>query len=1080
MRIALFNSRPRRTAVLLGCLFAGTTLHATVGWSQDGPDAKQPVAQPAQENAKPEAAPKEKIVGAAAAILQAKEAQDKARAEGGDLAPTGNRWVDRVNKFKATRLSLAPDAAAKQWLDLATASFDQDEWEAFTQAVSALPAPEAWPALAEQIMQRPIANKDNAFYQGHSLRILAGTLINDPKLITPSMEALNAKAQTKRGEEKEEFQMLVETIQAAVDRTAEPEYSVSADAFAEYVKNAVEQGREWGEVMSVDVPDLVKALGEDKSRELLTNALQQPVMLEFRVGPSLTPTQQKTLEIARQATLANIGKVKVAPWTLVGEDNAIQMYEALVKQFDAGPAEPEADAEPGEEPGEPNPGKEELERLRKQIEELQRVQVGQSWELRRARDTADGYYLLALLEADRDEDAKAHAVRIFTNEDSSLSYTLPRMIQQRGLGDKAWALMNEMMDAAERPDYVLWESYIDLAQQLGKPADLSARLEKALQDNELKKNDPDLHAYLQEQMYEAYLVTGQVDKAIAALTLTLGDLEFDSDSMRYDHPVKTLAELGRLLDQPELIEQAMDWLAKAEAGDRHDVETALLYEKLGKTAKAEQILHGLLLNYVAAKAAPMRENEHRFNDFNDFDTDEDPLIALTTFYHRMGRHEDVLQLFEQAPWWPTQDLSQLMQGYDAQIELAVAASAALADSGRLDQARQIALAVIDISPDHDPAYEALVAIGGARVIAELDALYARDQFEERPLIWKAHVLNSLGKHEQAAEVARKAITIDPSDGDQGKGDRMRVYAVLADALEGMGNKKEAGFYREVVTSIRMSEDADDLFSVGLTEQAAALYQKALTRFADAYCIQSRLAVRLFRMGKIDEAAEHYRRAFELMPDSFGRVESHCFGCEGVFSGEIAQEIAEKVFTEMVKADPKKPQLHYLLGYLRSSQDRHEEALKHFQQAVTLDPDYVNAWDKLDSLSNDIKMTPQERDEIAFNIMRLDPLQRHGRANTDSVQDLARLWKALKRRIELQPQKPDKLFTLATETKIEAVENLDPAAAELRRIIREHAGFNAGRFDPYDDYDDYLKDPADVIAQHRVIQALNMLSLQGQW
>ena len=33
-----------------------------------------------------------------------------------------------------------------------------------------------------------------------------------------------------------------------------------------------------------------------------------------------------------------------------------------------------------------------------------------------------------------------------------------------------------------------------------------------------------------------------------------------------------------------------------------------------------------------------------------------------------------------------------------------------------------------------------------------------------------------------------------------------------------------------------------------------------------------------------------------MPDSFGRVESHCFGCESVFQGADAQALAERVFT----------------------------------------------------------------------------------------------------------------------------------------------------------------------------------------
>jgi hypothetical protein len=52
----------------------------------------------------------------------------------------------------------------------------------------------------------------------------------------------------------------------------------------------------------------------------------------------------------------------------------------------------------------------------------------------------------------------------------------------------------------------------------------------------------------------------------------------------------------------------------------------------------------------------------------------------------------------------------------------------------------------------------------------------------------------------------------------------------------------------------------------------------------------------------------------MMPDSFGRVESHCFGCERAFDGERAQSIAERVFTGIAAKRPDNPQVHYLLGY----------------------------------------------------------------------------------------------------------------------------------------------------------------------
>ena len=137
----------------------------------------------------------------------------------------------------------------------------------------------------------------------------------------------------------------------------------------------------------------------------------------------------------------------------------------------------------------------------------------------------------------------------------------------------------------------------------------------------------------------------------------------------------------------------------------------------------------------------------------------------------------------------------------------------------------------------------------------------------------------------------------------------------------------------------VAEEADQLYYSGLRNRGIELYKESLKMFADAYCIQSRLAVNLASLGRTEEAARHYQKAYELMPDSFGRVETHCFGCEGIFVGREAQEIAAGVFTKLLAKNPEKPQLHYLMGQLREAQGQHEEAMKFYREAVRLDPAY---------------------------------------------------------------------------------------------------------------------------------------------
>ena len=178
------------------------------------------------------------------------------------------------------------------------------------------------------------------------------------------------------------------------------------------------------------------------------------------------------------------------------------------------------------------------------------------------------------------------------------------------------------------------------------------------------------------------------------------------------------------------------------------------------------------------------------------------------------------------------------------IPIATTAASALFRVGRTDEARRITHDLLEQTPEDDRVYEILLGINGDDVLSRLDRVFAEDPFQERPLIWKSQYLFKSGRLEEAEKVARQAIAIDPSDGEQGKGDRMRIYSVLADIREARGDAKEAGILRGAVRAIRLSERADDFFATGLLTRAVALYQESLPLFTDAYCIQSRLAVQL--------------------------------------------------------------------------------------------------------------------------------------------------------------------------------------------------------------------------------------------
>jgi len=316
------------------------------------------------------------------------------------------------------------------------------------------------------------------------------------------------------------------------------------------------------------------------------------------------------------------------------------------------------------------------------------------------------------------------------------------------------------------------------------------------------------------------------------------------------------------------------------------------------------------------------------------------------------------------------------------------------------------------------------------------------------------------KLDEAERTAHAAIAVDPSDGEEGPGDRMRAYAVLADVLDARGNAADATLYRNAVQAIRDSERADEFRLAGMHSRAIAMYTKALDRFADAYCIQSRLAVELNASGNALLAQEHYRRAYELMPSSFGRMESHCLGCENVFGGENAQGVAEKVFGDLVVKMPTNPQVHYLLGYLREEQDRYAEALSQYRTATTLDADYLNAWKRQRDIAGNIDVPAVEQDRVALRLYELDPRGRHSYGATSNITDWPALYALATKAQALFPALRATLYPLAASQHA-----LGAGAPARREMLSHYRSFSDG---------DTLPTAGGAIASTGLMRALSQL------
>jgi len=950
-------------------------------------------------------------IGAEAVLQKIKEKQG-APPEEKKEADAQAEFRQQLKDFSSKAKTMPAAEAAKGWLAL----FDQlgktKPQDAFgrmpnakqqpvslSNVLGVLPPPDSWAELEKAVLARPEPKgKDVQREQG--LKMLVYTLNGNTAARQKVIVELEKLAKDADRNEAYRYQSIFEMLRRAMLASIDDPKIILQMLEQQLAEAQGEDGRE-----QLNVPNLVVVAGAKEAEAFLRKALVAPkVKLQVPEG---TATQR----LAQKLALELINDLKTPQWGLVNSLNTVELYEAMEKKF----APKEAVAAPAI-PGLPN------------IPKVNRF-GGEDYE----KQNASLYYLLGLIAQNRTEDAIKVAKAAGKEEHAMLPgdaiSAMEKAGHSRALADFFHALLTD------DPGLPFWYNYVQISANVGQTERMLALVRQAAANKDLP---PKKRAMVAGVLTRALLAADKVDEGVAELIrqakAKTGEQADEDDQMamlmmsqNMDDAGVQVARIGHLMNRPEWVEEGLAIARKAVAEaakqtqqysySSAELQLASLLAKLGRGVEAEQVL----LDYLARLATkPKTQNYGRSGN------ERQALMSLVALYGLAGRQADVLVLFDQAPWWEAKDAKDFylesagvdqFSHFRQRIQPAgYFLAQALIQSGRVAEARPIVEALLDQMPGNDRGYELLLQVEAVKVVARLDELYARDQYEERPLIWKGKVLFDEGKVDEAEKVIRQAVAVDPSDGEQGPDDRMRVYAILADIREKKGDKKEADILRGAVRAIRLSEQADQFAQAGLLKRAVQMYQDSLKHFADAYCIQSRLAVQLSEMGLHAEAEAYYRKAYELMPDSFGRVESHCFGCERAFAGERAQGIAEKVFTKLATERPNQPQVHYLLGYLRHEQERHDEALPLFQKAVALDPQYLNAWVKLQETIQHVHQPAAERDRIALAILRLDPLGRHARTQITDLVDVRALWELAEKAQAIQPKSPEALYALAAATK----------------------------------------------------------------
>jgi len=966
----------------------------------------------------------EELVGAEAALQQWRDAADRGADE--TESPEADPLRDDLEVFAEAWPTMSAEDAAAGWLELydrwAEASADlhqqggygwhheDDEALTLLNLVEAIPGPEVWPTLEQQVEARTLEAINGS---ERALRLLVFYLGGDAETFQAEAEqAVKAAGKVDQYMKSN----LLEAIAPLTQIQSEAEGGI--EAFRALIAQAKAKPDSF---YRFEVPDLITLYGEDDARSLLEQIVTLRVdSLEIEVGDA-------TRRLATQIAVEKIETLPVPRWELVAtvDRDSVALYEALEAKF-AQPA-----AAPDDESGEG------LVDMLKQMTGLGQTQYRDydpyggrgSWQERQARVI----YLLGLVVLDRIDDATAFVEKHYTEgDDVDLPWGLMETLQRAGVTRPLFDFAERMID--NDVSDAMWPMYIELGAQLEQSDRVLEKVERALAGAEGEQR-----LSLLDHLISARFAADDVEAGIEALREKIAmseDGEGESGTTALNAYAQ-MARIGQLMDRDDWLNEGLERAvallkqpSDPESYDRWERESARgtaikIMKADNRWAEAETLLIDAVERSVAQYK---REKEN--DGYARLDEVTEAMVDLAVLYGEAERWGDVLTLLERSPYWGADDLLELQRktASSGDTPLVVYVARALRADGQAQRAREVVSLALNDLPGEDALYELLVELDPESAGARLDELFARDQFEERPLIWKAKLQFEAGDIASADATIRHAIRIDPSDGEQGPGDRMRAYAVWADVLRAQDDTATAEVMEGAVRAIRMSEDADEFDRAGLLSRAVSMYKEALTHFADAYCIQSRLAIQLANLGRYEEAAEHYKRAYELMPDSFGRVESHCFGCEGAFTGERAQTIAERVFDELVLANPFKPQVHYLRGYLCAAQGKDQDALANYRKAVELDPDYLNAWAKIQGIASRMQIDRAERDRVALEIFRLDPLGRHSSADLSGVADLAAVWRAVEAAQPLRVEAPESLRALPAS----AAWTEDQLSAEERR------------------------------------------------
>ena len=299
----------------------------------------------------------------------------------------------------------------------------------------------------------------------------------------------------------------------------------------------------------------------------------------------------------------------------------------------------------------------------------------------------------------------------------------------------------------------------------------------------------------------------------------------------------------------------------------------------------------------------------------------------------------------------------------------------------------------------------------------------------------------LGNMDEAGRCSRRVIVLNPDHSD--------AHVNMGNVLLCRGKIEHA--VQHYQTALRSNpNNAGALCSLGNALAALDLHDEAAANFQAALRLNANLVEAYYNLGNSQfaqkqyaDAMDSFRHAIRLNPnyvEARKRIEEVL---DLIHREAVTQQVNDITISETATNNPQQQAIHsYSQGVLYEKQGNHEEAIRHYQQAIAVKSDFAEAYNNLGTL-----LMWQGRSEDALQsfqkTIELNPDSIHAHNNIGIIlTELGHLHEAtttFQQAIALDPNHPQPYVNLARV--LINLNNLEGAASIVERALQIDPDFS---------------------------------------